>query len=176
MVTAEKLSIDRYLAACIQIEEMAAEIYRLWSNSPGKDRSLQAYWRMMEQEELAHARQIEQLRRLTHIVEIGAHTQIDGSVLNMVEYARSCVVRITFCQMPTRVALFLAIRMKERCAHFYETQSLALLDERVGKVFRKLARDDHDQSRQLQQLYEDHCEVETAQAAWHLWPGHCVAG
>lgn len=176
MITTGSLSIDRYLEACIQIEEIAAKIYRRWSQTPSLDRARRDLWCKMEQEELLHIEMLEQLRYSVSIGEIRVPMQTDDQIFKMAEYVRSCQLRIRLSHYPSSVALFLVIRMKERCAHFYATQSLALLDKRIDQTFQRFSRDDKEQSRQLRKVYDDSCQAETVPAGCQLWQTRLAAG
>ena len=159
MPNAGTLSIDSYLATCTQIEEVAAQIYLHWSQSPRLDSSLREFWQQLSQEEHDHANQIEMLRRLTRSAKIGDRAMADDRILKTIKFARNCLVRVKSSQRPTRVALSLAIKMEEHFAHFHANRALVFVDEGLGELFQNLSREDHGHYLRLREIYREYCEA-----------------
>lgn len=153
MGSATKLSINRYLTICGEIEKTVALIYDYWSGIPGFDRDLKKLWVEMRDEEMDHFAQVELLRRLARGNEIGRRTLDDDNIKELAEFAKTCLDQVKKGWRSDREALLLAIHLENIFMKFHATQAFVCDQSGMAKMFNNLAANDHAHGERLRQIY-----------------------
>lgn len=148
-----RLSHEKYLTVCGEIEKTVAAIYEYWSNCAEFDEVAQELWKLMRSEELDHFSQIEMLKRLTRGETIGDHALSDEHVLKLADHARNCLRDIKERPLTLQEALSMAISLEDTFMEFHAKQAFVCMDKNLEKMFGNLSRNDMEHADRLKEVY-----------------------
>jgi len=135
--------LEPLLKACWQIEEIAAEIYRILASGPYAE-PLRRSFATLARDEREHAAQLEQALRL-RIDQPMAQKRIAWErVEEALDLAGQLRGRLTAAPRDVEEALQLAIQLEKNFVKVHLENAVFFEDERVAGLFRGLARGDEE--------------------------------
>jgi len=130
--------MQAYLEDCRRIEICAGEIYRHLSEQPGFRQELRNLFRVLSEDELDHARQIDLLLQDTSGEIVALHCISAEKIDESVRMAESLLSTVTCRRMSEEEALRMAVELEESFVKVHAHNSLRLDNDRLEAFFEQL--------------------------------------